>query len=240
MDVNQTFREHEATLSFDAGAWQRLLKRGIVLKEAQDIHEYQRRFRDGVNSAIDFLSTCTFVQMVSAECLRQVHELMFKGIHSDAGLWRDRYVTAGLSSPADHRRLLEELALRELQVLSLSTVGTIDHSVLASVFAHVRAKCIQPFLDGNKRSSRIISSAMICSLTSKWPTWGTRENYYRGLKESQMGDLSTLLNIVRISIALGPLPGPVRAPFRTRAFLVGDGIFKNGMSLEELFRLSRV
>jgi fido (protein-threonine AMPylation protein) len=115
---------------------------------------------------------------------------------------------------------------------------TLDETLVAAAFSHVRAKAIQPFLDGNKRSSRVEASFLIATKIQRFPSWGNQSDYVDAMGSAHRGDLTRLVNLLRRGLELSEVAVPIKSPFRIRPFLEGDGVYRHGLTPDELLALS--
>lgn len=141
--------------------------------------------------------------------------------------------------PADFSRIEEEMVLREVQTALLADKQDEVSLINAAAFSHVRSKAIQPFLDGNKRSSRVQASFMLYSNFSRFPNWGSQPEYADAMGRAHGGDLTRLVNILRRSLGILESSKPIISPFRIRPFLKGDGLYSPEFDISKLLELSR-
>jgi fido (protein-threonine AMPylation protein) len=224
---------------FTNEAWKRLVDRDLLLPDVKNLEVYQARFQSGLQELGLRIYNRPTHYFMTGECLKEVHGGLFSGCHKEAGVFRTRHVIAGKSMPADFGRIEEEMVLREVQTAILAKSHDVDSLITAAAFSHVRAKAIQPFLDGNKRSSRVQASFLLYSRIQTFPSWGTQPEYADAMGRAHDEDLTNLVNILRRSLGYAESASPILSPFRIRPFLKGDGIYDPSYSIDELLELSR-
>lgn len=135
--------------------------------------------------------------------LRQIHALILKDIEDDfAGRYRTGKVCISGSEytpPQAHLipQQMEDLGKYIALVTESDTVDT-DLPILCASAAHAWLAQIHPFVDGNGRTARILMNLIlmrhgypVCIITRE-----DRLRYYHALEESQVGDLTPLVELV--------------------------------------------
>ena len=206
-------------------AWVRLVGRGILLPEVTTLAEYQSRFLGAYPGVVAHLMQLNADALVSLETTLEVHRMLFGNLYKEAGVLRRKAVTAGVSMPADPSRIKSEWELLRMELPQvLGATASADSLIATAAFFHVRAKCIQPVNDGNKRSTRLQASVLLAQTFGKLPDWSFEPghaDYYEALRSAQRAqDLTPMINILRRNFNLAPLGAPVPSPFRVRPFLI--------------------
>ncbi len=202
--------------------------RGILLPEVTTLDEYQKRFLSAYPATVKHLLSLNFDALVSLETTLEVHKMLFGNLYKEAGVLRSKAVTAGVSMPADPSRITTEWELLRLQLPKLlGEAATLDSVLASAAFFHIRAKCIQPVNDGNKRTTRLQASVWLAHVFGSLPHWSfdspTHDDYYSALRTVQRThDLAPMINILRKNWGLEQLSEPHYSPFRIRPFLVGE------------------
>lgn len=182
---------------FTVPAWERLVHRNLLLPDVTSITVYNERFQAGLIGLAERMVGRKLIPSSKPESLLEIHGGLFSRCHKEAGVFRSVHVVAGKSMPADAPRIPEELRLRQAQVALLLGGQSIDEVLVAAAFGHVRAKAIQPFLDGNKRSSRVEASFLIATKVQRFPSWGSQPEYADAMARAHYGELTRLVNILR-------------------------------------------
>jgi len=223
-------------LSIDA--FLSMKRRGVLLDTVQHVEAYNATFTSNMQSLREVVANHRAPYFTTMDSLLEIHGTLFKGIHKEAGTVRNRHVVAGTSMPTDHPRIPIELELRRHQMLEIA--GSFDKlSVInAAAFGFVRAKAIQTFIDGNKRSARTQGSFLIFAVHNEFPNWEPKDECYAASAKAAKGDLTDLVNLLRRGLNIPPLTTKYFAPFRIRPFFEGDGIISSSMSFDTLFNLT--
>jgi fido (protein-threonine AMPylation protein) len=222
----------------DLKAFLSMHDRGILYDHIADVATYNKQFLENAHKVGQTIKHHALPDFVSVENLLEIHGTIFDKLHKNAGAFRISHVTAGKSMPADFQRIPMEMELRRHQLLEIAGPFNLDAVINAAAFGHVRSKAIQPFIDGNKRSSRIQGSCLIFAVHGRSPKWEPIDEYEAAMKEGHRGDLTRLVNHLRRGLELPLLTKPYLAPFRIRPFLLGDEIINESTTLDELFDLS--
>ena len=135
--------------------------------------------------------------------LRQIHALILKDIENEIA---GRYRTSGVkisgsvyAPPEAHRVSLDMDELGTyVSLVSASEESEQDLPILCAAAAHAWLAQIHPFVDGNGRTARILMNLIlmrrgypICIITRE-----DRLRYYHALEESQVGDLTSLVELI--------------------------------------------
>ncbi len=234
----------------------KLVKRGILLPEVRTPEDYYLRFRNAYDETLSQLSRIGISQLLTVETYLSSFGRLFGNLYHSANPPRFRalneQVIAGSPQPADPLRIPNELTLCFRQTNELLGPKTIDAFFVAAVFMHVRIKCIQPVIDGNKRSSRTLADGLLLRVMKRTPqSWGTPPgyaDYYDALKAAKSRRLDPMINILRRGYGLPLVTEPVISPYRMRSFLIGDGAITDRIEgrtaltdetpLEKLYELS--
>ncbi len=154
---------------------QRKDRSGILLDGVNSRAAYHERYSYGLKQAVTYLMSLEFEELCSPRALRKVHQHLFGGVLKNAGQFRTHSVVAGTGGmPTDFMRIEIECGLLCTQVLGLKIQGDLppEYSILkAAAFLHLRGKAIQPFVDGNKRTTRLLSSILIAGVLGNYPSW---------------------------------------------------------------------
>lgn len=148
---------------------------GILLDGVNSRAAYHERYSSGLKQAITYLTSLEFKGLYSPDALRKVHQHLFGRVLKNAGQFRTHSVIAGTGGvPTDFARIEIECKVLYLQLAILDNQEGLSREhfalKLASLF-HLRGKAIQPFVDGNKRTTRLISSIMIQKSLGNYPSW---------------------------------------------------------------------
>ena len=84
-------------------------------------------------------------------------------------VFRPCHVKTGESMSGALRRFEEEMVLQEVQIAIIRESHDVDLLIIAAAFLYIRAKAIQPFLDGNQRSSHVQASILLCLRLQTFP-----------------------------------------------------------------------
>jgi fido (protein-threonine AMPylation protein) len=149
---------------------------------------------------------------LTEHAIRELHRLLFAAIDEDnAGTYRriDTRIVGRDYLPPES--VLVPALLREFtEWLDDSTA----HPVAKATAAQAKIQNLSPFLDGNGRVGRLLSSMILCG--SGFPSAIVRtedsERYYDGLRTADAGDLSPLLSLMidRVSDAMERLEAAVK------------------------------
>lgn len=149
-----------------------------------------------------------------------------------------------LGTPADPERIRTELtlAIRQTQeVLAAREWKNLTPFVGAALFS-IRFKRIQPFRDGNKRTGRLLTSAMLNSCLGHWTMWTDVEGYHSALRAASDGFLTPVINYLRNDAGMPPVAGVITSPFRLSPLLrdAYSGFDPSAMSFEDQFEATRI
>ncbi|MEK8023785.1 MAG: Fic family protein [Candidatus Hydrogenedentota bacterium] len=126
----------------------------------------------------------------SEAVLRQVHAVMVKGLNVDTGFRRRLVgITSTSYRPADNEFQIKE-AVKDI----LDAVGRTENSHTAALTALAGLSYVQPFVDGNKRTSRLVADAVLLSRN-------LHPLSYRGVENSEF--LSAMLTFYETGSAAG-------------------------------------
>lgn len=108
--------------------------------------------------ALDFILTNPdYISPLAVSRIEDIHSLLIDGLGIDRNIRNRRVGISGTNyKPLDNEFQIKE-ALEDLCLLINSRESIFDKSILALVLLSY----IQPFLDGNKRTARIISNAIL-------------------------------------------------------------------------------
>ena len=108
--------------------------------------------------ALDFILTNPdYISPLAVSRIEDIHSLLINGLGIDRNIRNRRVGISGTNyKPLDNEFQIKE-ALEDLCLLINSRESIFDKSILALVLLSY----IQPFLDGNKRTARIISNAIL-------------------------------------------------------------------------------
>lgn len=158
-----------------------------------------------LSHALDFMEAIAVSteKPITLSDLRQIHALILKDIQDEyAGKYRDREVKIAGSEykpPKAHwvSQEMDGLGTYIKKVTSPDSPDA-DLPILCAAAAHAWMAQIHPFMDGNGRTARILMNLIlmrhgypICIITRD-----DRLRYYDALEESQVGDLSSLIELV--------------------------------------------
>ncbi len=134
---------------------QRLIERGI---EAQGHDKDEARMILNHKDAFNFVREHTEIfKVLSQAHIEEVHKILIKDMNVGHGLRSKAVgVTGSLYRPLDNQHQLLE-ALHTL----LQTINTVANPYLKALLAVIGISYIQPFEDGNKRTSRLIGNAIL-------------------------------------------------------------------------------
>ena len=150
--------------------------------------------------------------------LRQVHYLMFSGVHPWAGQFRrpgELAVVSGYPA-ADPQRIERELelAVRQMREL-LESANRNPHEMIAALaFFHVRFERVHPFLDGNGRTGRVILAVQFEKVFGALPKFTNHAGYREAIRASAGRDLVPFINYLGASVPLPRISGVWLTPFQ--------------------------
>lgn len=123
---------------------------GHSKEEATMILNHKDAFTYILENQDQFLNT-------NKNTLLQLHTILTKGLHITTGFRTSLVgITGTTYRPLDNRWQIEE-SIEKL----LSTVKNIQHPGEKALIAHAMIAYIQPFADGNKRTSRMLGNAIL-------------------------------------------------------------------------------
>ena len=158
-----------------------------------------------LSHALDFMENIvsSTEKPITLSDLRQIHALILKGIQDEyAGKYRDREVKiAGSEYKPPEARLISQ-QMNDLgtyiKKVTSSDASDTDLPILCAAAAHAWMAQTHPFIDGNGRTARILMNLIlmrrgypICIITRE-----DQLRYYDALEESQVGDLTSLIELV--------------------------------------------
>lgn len=158
-----------------------------------------------LSEALDFMEEITVSRNspILINDLRQIHALILKDIEDEfAGRYRTGEVRISGSEYTPPQAHLIPQQMEDLgKYIALVTESDIADAVLPILFAtaaHAWLAQIHPFVDGNGRTARILMNLIlmrhgypVCIITRE-----DRLRYYHALEESQVGDLTPLVELV--------------------------------------------
>lgn len=110
--------------------------------------------------AIDFIvATPDYLETLTVAKLESVHSLLIKDLGVDKNIRKRRVGITG----TNYRPIDNEFQIREALELMCGIINTETNVFIKSLFALVLLSYIQAFNDGNKRTARIISNAILLS-----------------------------------------------------------------------------
>ncbi|MXZ87427.1 MAG: Fic family protein [Gemmatimonadetes bacterium] len=153
-------------------------------------------------NALDFFeSIASNDEPITESDIRQVHQLILKGISDDdAGRYRsvDVMITGSAFKPTAPHDVSREMGELGAWVKSATSTGFECSPVVLATAAHARFAQIHPFIDGNGRTARILMNLLL--MRSGYPiaviTKDERQRYYESLEESQSSNLTPFLSLV--------------------------------------------
>ena len=140
---------------------------------------------------------------ITLKDIRELHKLILAGIDDEfAGIYRDREVEIGGSAykPPEVYEVPQKMAELGDYVHSVTAQERDDFGfpILTATAVHAWLARIHPFVDGNGRTSRILMNLIL--IRSGYPiciiTQEERLRYYDALEESQVGNLTPLIELV--------------------------------------------
>lgn len=151
-----------------------------VLK-GDKIKGYERDVKEVENyhHAIKYISTLSLHthSKISEEIILKINEIILAGIKDDdAGTYRTKEVYVGTYIPPEPKDLVSLMAefidwLNNPTPLNLSPI-------LYAGIAHYKLVAIHPFMDGNGRTTRILTKLMLKKLGYDFITYFSLESYY--------------------------------------------------------------
>jgi fido (protein-threonine AMPylation protein) len=138
---------------------ERLLKDGIVAPnhdpaEAQMIINHKRALQFVVDTVMG-----THLETITPRFLEQVHELLVADLGVAVG---PRKTLVGITGSA-YTPLDNQHQIREALELLYAVIAHLHHPVEKALVALAGLSYIQPFEDGNKRTARLVSNALLLS-----------------------------------------------------------------------------
>ncbi|HUW66055.1 MAG TPA: Fic family protein [Spirochaetia bacterium] len=135
---------------------------------------------------------------VTEDAVREIHRIVMKGIlDEDAGFYRRHavYISGAWHVPPNWIKVPQ--LMNEFSAWLEHGPGE-DHPVVFAAKAHVELVKIHPFIDGNGRTARLLTSLLL--MRSGYPpamyTSGSRQEYMQALDEAHMtGNLSRFVII---------------------------------------------
>ncbi|MCI0497718.1 MAG: Fic family protein [Thermoplasmata archaeon] len=127
--------------------------------------------------------------------IQGVHALVARGKVEDAGRYRTHNVriTGAVRSPPDFRKVVR---LLDRYIRDVARDGS--HPIVAAAFVHHRFVEIHPFSDGNGRVARLLMNLRL--MRAGYPpvviAASGRNEYYRALRDADMGDLGPLIDLI--------------------------------------------
>ena len=108
-------------------------------------------------AAIDFIvENPTYVEPLSIASIEDIHSILVEGLNIDRNIRKGRVGISGTNyTPLDNEFQIKD-ALQDMCTLVNERKNTFEKGLLLLILISY----IQPFLDGNKRTARIISNAI--------------------------------------------------------------------------------
>lgn len=148
----------------------------------------------GLYEAISFRRQCLHQKKsLDENVIKELHRRVLKYIDPDnAGIYRkkDVFMSDAAFTPSSHEKIpvkMQELIINlnaRFNNLSLR-VEDVPDVVNVAAFTHCRLAKVQPFLDGNKRTSRLVTNLILMkSGLAAVTNWEPREEYFRAFYQS--------------------------------------------------------
>ena len=111
-----------------------------------------------LKDAIDFIiENPDYLIPVSTSKIEDIHSILVKDLAIDKNLRRRRVGISG----TNYRPLDNEFQISEALTSMCELINNKENSFEKALLALVILSCIQPFMDGNKRTARIVSNAIL-------------------------------------------------------------------------------
>lgn len=135
-----------------------LLKEGIVSKSnTADETQMILNHKEAFNFVLD--NQEIFKKGLSVALIDEVHKLLMKGLLDDLGIRKGLVgITGSRYRPLDNQHQLKE-ALDNF----VSVIGNLDDVFSQALTVLVGISYIQPFVDGNKRTARLVANGILIS-----------------------------------------------------------------------------
>lgn len=151
--------------------------------------------RDALNWLEDTVKNKT---PVTEDTIREIHRIVMKGIlYDDAGFYRRHpvYISGAWHVPPNWIKVPE--LMQDFSVWLERGPGP-EHPVVYAAKAHIELVRIHPFIDGNGRTARLLTSLLL--MRSGYPpamyTCASRQEYMHTLDKAHMtGDVSGFVTI---------------------------------------------
>lgn len=177
-----------------------------------DILELLRRGVDNLDSAWHYLVSTT--DYLTSDSLKKTGALIDPG-HNTLG-YRDRRVSIGMSHTPPHQDKIPGLIVEALD----EAIVTGIHPVEKAAMLHLRIAGIQPFADGNKRTSRLYQDRVLygADLPPAFLPSGERSVYlslleqgFEGLRDGKEELVAPFVNYVggKVNVALDKTIGDI-------------------------------
>lgn len=140
---------------------------------------------------------------IRLQTVLELHEIVFRGIHPDAGQWRrvSVRITGSRHSPPRAEKVVTAMASWEEEYAERDLAGESTFG-LAS-WMHHRFESIHPFTDGNGRIGRLLLNLHF--LKHSWPPVHVlppdRDRYIHSLESGHSEDLSELKAFLKTAMA---------------------------------------
>ena len=188
--------------SLSLGETRRVIEEGITItgKSLRDTVETKN-----LSHALDYMEDIAVAteKPITLSDLRQIHELILKGINDGfAGRYRESEVKISGSEASTTQAYKIPYEMDDLgkYIANVTAPSAIDSQspIISATVAHAWLAQIHPFIDGNGRTARILMNLILirCGYPICIITREDRLRYYQALEESQGGDLTSLVELV--------------------------------------------
>ena len=170
-----------------------VLDEGITIggKPLKD-HIEARNDADAFDLMIDLVHA---KKSISQETIRQIHEVVTKGLLKDAGKYRagNVRITGSTTTPPSYLKIVKLIDeyIQNMQKLKL-------HPIKKAAFIHHEFVWIHPFYDGNGRVVRLLTNLYL--MQKGYPPIilkkEDRKRYYFALNKGDQGDLSVFADFI--------------------------------------------